>query len=361
MPVSNPQEITLRSESETYVLRCLNPVFLWHAVAATVSRAGLSCAVRLGPNAISILQPPAIRSLRRRVIDLRLSQTAPPEGGPEVAVLQLAVGTHVIRADSDWSVSFADEEETASLHRWNWLLRTAPEEATPFPQQLGLSLMRSWMRWNLSADVQHDAYTVGERIVNATIFLRLGGEESLPQDVAEALQTMGQGVAKQLEYYPGELTGNHAFNNSRALFFAGAAAGLPGARDLAFAVASERLPQLVTADGFLREGSSHYHFLFTRWVLEMLWLAHEVEDQSFIELLSPYATRLVQRCWFFLVFQESTSSWQIPIVGDLVCAGVRSTPTAVASRASPEPGMGRALWFAGGGRQGTEAGDRGVP
>jgi len=236
---------------------------------------------------------------------------------PEVTLLQLAVGTHQIRSDNDWSVSFDDEEETASLHRWNWLLRTTAKDQAPLSRQAGLSLMRSWIRWQSLAEGAHDAYTSGERIVNGTLSLKLTGDGDIPQDIAAAFGRMGHSVAKQLEYYPAGLTGNHAFNNARALFFAGSVSGLCGARDLALEIATERLPKLVTDDGFLREGSSHYHFLFTRWVLEMLWLAQEVGDHAFVSLLSRYAETLVRRCWFYLVYQEKTVTWEIPLVGDI--------------------------------------------
>ena len=145
----------------------------------------------------------------------------------------------------------------------------------------------------------------------------LTGNSEIPQDIALALKVMGRQVASDLEYHPYEVTGNHAFNNARALLFAGLVANLPSAVDLAFAISKERLPKLVTPDGFLREGSSHYHFLFTRWVLEMLWLSDLKGNQEFVQLLKPYAELLVKRCWFFLVKSNPDGGWQIPLIGDV--------------------------------------------
>ncbi len=312
----------MRAELLNYLRLCANPRFMWGALAAAISRAALSLAVRTGTAKSSVFQPTEIRRLRKAVLSTAsrsVGDGRQPVGAlGATASLQLSVGTHTISGDSDWSVNFADGEETASLHRWNWLLRTGSDGSSAMRREDGLSLMRSWIAWSLgSPNTRGDAYTSGERIVNGTLFLALTGDDELPPDIAAAFRTMGQDVARHLEYYPSGLTGNHAFNNGRALFFAGVASGLPGARDLAFAVASERLPRLVTPDGFLREGSSHYHFLFTRWVLEMLWLADRTADKAFADLLSPYAELLVRRCWFLLVYDEVTNDWQIPLVGDI--------------------------------------------
>ena len=66
---------------------------------------------------------------------------------------------------------------------------------------------------------------------------------------------------------------NHVINNARALLFASILLDIEFYSDLAFAILRSNLPELVSNDGFLREGSSHYQFIFTRWILEMLWLS----------------------------------------------------------------------------------------
>jgi len=120
------------------------------------------------------------------VLQNELTAGVPSGGVPEATLLQLAVGTHQVERDSDWAVSFDDEEETASLHRWNWLLRTTAEDQAPLSREAGLSLMRSWTRWQSLAGGAHDAYTSGERIVNGTLFMRLMGDGDIPQDIVEA-------------------------------------------------------------------------------------------------------------------------------------------------------------------------------
>ncbi|MDB4877486.1 MAG: Heparinase II/III-like protein [Gemmatimonadetes bacterium] len=242
----------------------------------------------------------------------------PPSADPDTGMLTLTAARIVVNADATWSETFADEETGASLHRWNWLLRGLTDDPIPLSRQQGLALMRSWIR-NCSSrpSLTTDAYSTGERIVNGTLFLMLTGDGTIPRDITEAMAWMARDVATNVEYHRPEQTGNHALNNARALLFAGLIAGAPAAVDLAYAICDERLPTLVTPDGFMREGSSHYHFLFTRWVLEMLWIAKRGVNDAFVRLLAPYAERLVRQCWFFLVSDKNRGDWTIPLFGDV--------------------------------------------
>lgn len=313
----------MSEEIANYFRRCLNPAFAFSALVAFVTRALWSSFLRAWPNGRRLFQPDFIRQVPRALLDhdalLDHEDTAVPiHDSPPRRSLMLAAGSLEIDADAGWAREFADREITVSLHRWNWLLRGLTDDRPRMTREEGLALMRSWMRYGCERFYcERDAYSTGERIVNGSLFLLLTGTGAIPSDVAAALRRMGRTVVRNVEYHPAGQTGNHAFNNARALLFAGLAAELPAAVELALAISAERLAKLVTADGFMREGSSHYHFLFTRWVLEMLWLARRREHRGFIQLLTPYARRLVQRCWFFLVHRNGTGEWEIPLIGDV--------------------------------------------
>ncbi len=219
----------------------------------------------------------------------------------------------------DWFTEFEDQEVTNSLHRWNWLLYGLTEENQfQLVRKQGLSLIRSWLHHCLNLEhFNNDAYSTSERIVNASIFLLNTGDKTVPKDIQDAFQYMGLHLAKNLEYYEGEMTGNHAFNNARGLYYAGIVSGLPYAVELAFEIFKERLPKLVTDDGFLREGSSHYHFLFTRWILEVQWISSLRKNKEIEKFINFYARKLVKQCWFFLVKNKKTGKWCIPFIGDI--------------------------------------------
>lgn len=309
----------MTAELRNYLSRCSNPLFALSAASALARRALAASISRVWPNCRRLYQPSDVKKTRRKLLrdDEAGGILHSPPSQVSRGTLSLAVGTMDFDGHPEWSREFPDEEVTVSLHRWNWLLRGLTD-AEALSRQQGIELMRSWIGHCYErSEYQTDAYSTGERIVNGSLFLLRTGDEELPADISAALRGMGRHVASNLEYYPSGLTGNHAFNNARALLFAGLVAKLPSGADLALAIAKERLPKLVTPDGFMREGSSHYHFLFSRWVLEMLWLARRSGESAFVQLLVPYAALLVRRCWFFLVYDEVGGHWTIPLIGDV--------------------------------------------
>jgi len=170
----------------------------------------------------------------------------------------------------------------------------------------------------LPAGLASESYTVGERISNSFLYARVAGGSwrVLPEDVQMALATMAHHLAHHLEYHGPHATGNHPLNNARALYLAGQCLRLPALRNLALLVIKERLAVVQTSDGFLREGSSHYHFLFARWLIELQFAAREFADEEALVLLKqPVKTALVC-CWFFLV-RSPDASYMLPTIGDV--------------------------------------------
>ena len=56
---------------------------------------------------------------------------------------------------------------------------------------------------------------------------------------------------------------------------------------------SKLFKKLVTIDGFLRVGSSHYQFLFTRWMIEILFFAELFGDKKTSLLLKDFVKKLI--------------------------------------------------------------------
>lgn len=234
--------------------------------------------------------------------------------------LRLATGYVFFEGTPDWKSAFADDEQHVSLHRWNWLVRALTDEAQKPDFTWGCGLMRSWLAamTPLPPGLASESYTVGERIANACLFARIvsGDWHALPEDIRQALEAMARYLAEHIEYHGDEATGNHALNNARALYFAGMCLKRREFARIARLVLAERLPVLVAPDGFMREGSSHYHFLFCRWLLEMRLVAEEFADAETLALLNPVLPGLVERCWFFLV-HSNDGSMHLPVIGDV--------------------------------------------
>lgn len=278
--------------------------------------------------------PPAVRAALKRIGDVG-KPARPIEFGEatelsqhfrfsEGDALRLTGGHLWFDGTPFWGMTFDDPEQTVSLHRWNWLLMRLTDDPFPEVQQWGLGLMRDWIEKmaGTMTGLPWESYTVGERICNAILFMALSGNKKdclpdLPKDLTNALVAMARFLAEHLEYNGSEWTGNHVINNARALCFAGQALRVASFTHLSVAMLCNDLLKIVNSDGFLREGSSHYHFLVTRWVLEMLWVSRITGERQVYNLVEPIAALMVRRCWFFLVFQRPMGDWVIPLVGDI--------------------------------------------
>jgi len=234
--------------------------------------------------------------------------------------LKLAVGHLNYKQMPDWNHDFSDSEQFVSLHRWNWLLWAMTDESQTSDFAWGVKLMRSWLisQTPLPKGLASESYTVGERISNAVLFSRLqqGRWDALPEDISLALNQMASHLAKNIEYYPAGMSGNHVINNARALIFAGFSLNHMGFIKLGTALIEERLPALIYDNGVFREGSSHYHFLFLRWLLEIWFVADEMNDQNIINLVSPYLAPMLEFCHFLLV-SDQKGDYTLPTIGDI--------------------------------------------
>jgi hypothetical protein len=234
--------------------------------------------------------------------------------------IRLASREYPVSADIDWEGEFEDPEDHELLHRWNWLLVKLTEVKDHYLlQNWGKHYVYDWIRRyadKIDNSLRWNTYTTAERICNLIIFsdkVKLRHEETAKL----ALGVMAHRVLQHPEYYGEQYTFNHIINDARALFFYGHYFNSPNYRKNARLILENELPKLMTADGFLREGSSHYHFLFARWILEILYVAENYEDRSAISLVTPYAKKLIKKCWFFLVHDEKRSKWEIPLFGDV--------------------------------------------
>lgn len=246
------------------------------------------------------------------------------EGAPES--IELASGPLPLHGEAiPWQRAVADPEDEEALHRWRWLLTTTDGDPSPARLAWCVAQLEQWIaRFGHEVSArQHrrgapparwQSYTVGERIANSiAFFARHQLRPSIP--IREALVGFAQFLVRRVEYR-GRYTGNHIINNARALYLAGVAFQHRSWRDIATAILREALERLVTPDGFLREGSSHYQLLFTRWIDEILQYAQRQHDTTLTEFLQPVLERLQQRCHFFLIPNAARAS-DLVLFGDI--------------------------------------------
>jgi hypothetical protein len=227
------------------------------------------------------------------------------------------------RIEPDWSVDSRDWEQIQSHHRWNWLLTALSGSRSRRVRPWGFEKMRGWLAVHGAPGgrAAWTTYTVAERVTNSLLFCLCApaerGEALVPAWLALALESHASWIATHLEYYGPGLIGNHILNNARGLYFYGRIFGAPRFERTARELLRRHIPELLGTCGFLREGSSHYQFLITRWLLEVLWLAGISGDEEMNVLLRPWLAATVARCWFFLVEDADSGDWSMPLLGDI--------------------------------------------
>jgi hypothetical protein len=240
-----------------------------------------------------------------------LLEAIPAEG--EASAMVRVTGREVSVGSLDqWFESCHDEETTLAIHRWGWLLSAGDASGELMELGLGLRLIRSWMEVEDRAPA--DAYSCAERIGNAYVFFR-AHQHALPADVRAYIARASRRIAGGLEYHAGRLTGNHLLNNARGLVIAGAILDCDDTMVVGSLVARDAIQRVIDREGSLNEGSSHYQFVVTRWLLEMIIAKAGFRDGEVEEWIS-HARAMLAVCEFLIV-QDGRHRPSIPLIGDV--------------------------------------------
>ena len=242
------------------------------------------------------------------------------------ASIQLASKEINIISEIDWNIQYEDPEDIESIHRWNWLTYlSSDQKITAENLNWGIKEIEKWCfkfqneialpQKRLNGLLRWESYTISERISNCIIVSHLNNIQ-LPEVISKSLIEQTKLLLLRLEYFD-NYTGNHIINNARAIYFSGKYFGVTKWCDIAKVIIDLELPKLVTKDGFLREGSSHYQLLFTRWISEILFFSDLFNDKTFASFLRPFVKSLLDKVTFFTVYNKKTKTSQIPLFGDI--------------------------------------------
>ncbi len=226
----------------------------------------------------------------------------------------------------EWNAIFKDPEVEESLHRWGWAI-----EKLSLAQGENKDDLVSWVflqqnDWinrfqdeinetSVNRSLRWESYTVSERVSNSIIFYHLTLKKSPSCKFSKSIQEQTHYLIHNLEYF-GKNTGNHIINNARAIYLSGVFFDCCEWRELALTIIKREIPAIITIDGFMREGSSHYQFIFTRWLLEVYYFSLLNNDEIMKEFITPYVRNLIKQCHFFTI-KKSSGGVNIPLFGDI--------------------------------------------
>lgn len=194
--------------------------------------------------------------------------------------------------------TLSDPESCFARHRWGFLLDALiygkGEGEDPFAQ------VKTWIEQNSDKqDSAWEIYSACERVANLLVYLTVANA-SLPVSVrcdpilcAFIEDSIGW-IAGHVEYYGPLGTNNHIINNARALIMGGAAMSDENVIATGMQILRNCLPQMVLANGFLRERSSHYQLIVLSWVLDAAHFvaASRVERNDDTRFLCDFAERM---------------------------------------------------------------------
>jgi hypothetical protein len=185
-----------------------------------------------------------------------------------------------------------DPEIRMRLDRLGWALKLALQDQNNAWQATGKWLKE---RWKVSVACQ-GSYSISERVSNLILLWNI--QEPAPPLAAEVLLMIKKDIEHLLGHleYHGELgTNNHILNNARALILAGSFLGNRRFYEAGCWLLENQLSKHVSAEGVLREASTHYQWVITRWIVEVGCVFYSA-DQARFQQLRPLLNNMLDVC-----------------------------------------------------------------
>jgi hypothetical protein len=208
-----------------------------------------------------------------------------------------------------WRGCFDDPEDGFAAHRFSWIIQVlASHGDAAIP--LARGMFADWVaqRGYPGDGPGWDSYSVAERMA-AAVYL-VAADESLAGAIHPPLRAHGDHLMRHLEFR-GASTNNHILNDARALYLAGRALGDASMAHQAREIFDFAVPRMFV-EGFLREGSTHYHLLLLRTLIEVALAARRDGDRAFAERAAAWARGAAAAATLF-----AADGVEMPLIGDL--------------------------------------------
>ena len=237
-------------------------------------------------------------------------------------LINLAQSKFYIEKDNkiEWHKEYEDDEDTMSLHRFDWLIRLLIENNNNKLPTRGVDWITEWIEESqkINNDLINDSYTISERLMNLTLFF-CATKKYLKLSEAD-LSLINKMVFNDINHlvhnleYVGKKTNNHIINNARALYVVGRLSKVKFAEIIGRNIIENETDRLLP-EGVLNEASSHYQLLLTRSYLEIYWFAFVTNDLMLVSFLKKRISKMLN-CCNDLIF-EVNKKYEIPFIGDI--------------------------------------------
>ena len=222
------------------------------------------------------------------------------------------------KKEIDWEYPFTDAEMTYTLNRWGWIWETiCKEKVLPNFQETD-RIISDWSAKLIKNPDSYiwEPYSCAERISNYLMFYVYSGKKDIPQQILDCLKKNAFILLNNLEYKKGTKFFNHLLNNARGLYIYGILIGNTDLAEVGKKIIKKYFDKIINKDGFNREGSSHYQFVFTRWFIEVYLIA-QLSSDGLDLFLKERVSRMILACSFYTVIDNQNKKIQIPLFGDI--------------------------------------------
>jgi hypothetical protein len=234
--------------------------------------------------------------------------------------IQLAGKKFKIIKKINWKKKFKDSEDEERLHRFSWIIDLISKKKTskkilPWIECEILYWYKSFHKEieNVKTNsLKWEPYTISERISNIFIFYTFL-KKKIPKIIEECIYNEAVYLIKNLEFFYDSIN-NHIINNSRAIYFASLICHNKKFKKISIKIFKSSINKLITKDGFLREGSSHYQLIFHRWIFEIFYFSLKNNNKSFSTYLEKINKKLCSGSLFFTTYNNYKD---FPLFGDI--------------------------------------------
>lgn len=241
-----------------------------------------------------------------------------------------------------------DPELRMRLDRLGWVLQMAIHH-----QARAWHATENWLeeRWK-SGLACHSAYSISERLSNLILLWNIvEPKPSLRAEILRLMEDDANFLLGHFEYHGECGTNNHILNNARALVLVGSFLGNDRFYEAGCWLFEQQLKKHVSADGVLREASTHYQWVVTRWLVEVGCVFYALDQARFIQLC-PLLSKMLDVCEAMKLGEGAAS--YLPLIGDIspdfpprLYGGVTELGYALLGSGEcivPDPSAGDGLW-----------------
>lgn len=207
-----------------------------------------------------------------------------------------------------------DSEDIESAHRWTWAYKLLDSKIYTKKEKIDSinCLINNWFYFFDSKVIDkevlmHQSYTISERLANYVILSKLGFIKKNNSHIT-SLNKQLEHLTQNLEFYYKKKS-NHLLNNIRAILLYSKFTKQFYYLKFANKILYKLIKDFIDKDGFFKFCSSHYQFIFTKWMSDIFLFASTNNFFKSVYLLNLNA------CNFFIVNDKNRI--RIPLFGNV--------------------------------------------